>query len=806
MYDQVRAAIHSLRRRPGLAITVTLTLMLGIGANSAIFSAVDAVLLRPLPYPNADQLVAVYELNMAQKGATRLVAPGRLEEWHRMNHSFVGLAGSYFENVTDTTGQLPERVEAMRISPRFFSVLGVSAGLGRVTSPDEEVFGGRPAVVISDAFWHKRFSGDPAAVGRALVLGGASRTIVGVMPPSFRYPSATTEVWIPAQAYAGLLAARQARFYTAVGRLKAAVTLDQAQQDLNSVQARLGEQYPQTDKGWGAALVPLKEETVVGVRRSLWFLLGAVALVLLVACGNVACLMLADAARRDHEVAIRFALGAGRRRVVAQLLTEGLLLAVLGAALGLIVAQWGLVSLRTAATQLPRINDVQLDLRLVAFTFTLGVATTLLFAVAPALQATRHDPAAALARGGRAQVGGRHLLLRILVSAQVALAIVLLVGAGLLVRSFMRLQDVSPGVQADHVLTFRMSAQWTERVDAVVGRQARTIARLQAIPGVDAAAFSQVAPAGADFPPGEFRIVGRDGREKTFASNRSVSAGYFRTLGIPILQGETCSGEPNVQAPRAGENPALSLMPSKALVTRAFVDRFFPGENPLGHAVSSPSRPPGSESVIIGVVGDVRERGLLNAPEPVLYWCGFSPYWPDPFFLVRLNPARPASMTAIRAALLEIEPKRAVYAVRSLEELLARSISQQRVNTILLVMFATTALALAAMGLYGVLSQLVSGRRREIGLRMALGARPVQILCSVISQAATVTMVGIAAGLAGALWLAQFMATLVFGIPSRDPFTFVFVPLVLALVAAATAIVPASRAARVDPMHALRED
>jgi predicted permease len=392
------------------------------------------------------------------------------------------------------------------------------------------------------------------------------------------------------------------------------------------------------------------------------------------------------------------------------------------------------------------------------------------------------------------------------VSAQVGLAIVLLVGAGLLIRSFMRLQDVSTGVRADHVLTFRMSAQWTERADAVVGRHARTIARLQAIPGVDAAAFSEVAPAGADFPPREFQIVGRDDGEKTFASNRAVSPGYFRTLGIPILQGETCSSEPTVRPPRAGADPALSLMPSKALVTRAFVDRYFPGANPLGHAVTSPGLPPGYQSEIIGVVGDVRERGLLNAPEPVLYWCGFSPYWPDPFFLVRTSSHRPASTTAIRAALLEIEPKRAVYAVRPLTELLSASLSQQRVNTILLVMFAATALTLAVMGLYGVLSQMVSGRRREIGVRMALGARPGQILWSVISQAATVTVIGIAAGLAGALLLARFMATLLFGIPSRDPLTFVVVPVVLALVAAATAIVPAHRAARVDPMHALRED
>jgi putative ABC transport system permease protein len=794
MLHEWRAAARSLRHRKGLAVTVILTLMLGIGANSAIFSVVDAVLLKPLPYPDADRLVSLYELNTAQAGATQLVAPPRLEEWNRLNRSFDGIAGRYFENMTDTTGPLPERVETMRTSPRFFSVLGVAPALGRAPTGREEAFGGPRIAVVSDGFWRHRMDADPSAVGRALVLGGASYTVIGIMPPSFRYPTATTEIWIPAQSTPGMLQQRRARFYTAVGRLKPGVTLEQAKQDLDAIQARLGEQFPDTDKGWAASLVLLKEEEVGGLRRSLWFLLAAVALVLLAACGNVACLLLADGTRREHEVAVRFALGADRRRVIAQLLREGFLLACGGTALGLLVANWGVAALRTAATQLPPATDFHVDTRLVAFTLVVGVATTLLFALAPAAQATRRDPADALARGGRGHAGGRHRLQLLLVGAQVALAIVLLVGAGLLTRSFMRMQDVSVGLDASQVLTFRMSAQWTEQLASVVQRQKRTIDRLQAIPGVEAAAFSQTRPAAADFPPAEFQVVGRDSAEHTFANNRAVSAGYFRTLHIPILKGETCSAEPSKE-----------LIATKVLVTRAFSDRFFPGEDPIGHAIRSAGLPPGTSADIIGIVGDVRERGPLKAAEPLIYWCGFSPYWPDPVFMVRTDPARAVSIGVIRAALREIEPNRAVYAISPLSELIAASFSQQRLNAVLIVLFAAMALFLAAMGLYGVLSQLVSSRRREIGVRMALGARPTQIVTSVVAHAVTIAGFGIIAGIAGALVLARFMTMLVFGIPAHDPLTFALVPIVLAAVAILTALVPARRAARIDPMTSLRD-
>jgi putative ABC transport system permease protein len=618
------------------------------------------------------------------------------------------------------------------------------------------------------------------------------------MPASFRYPSATTEAWIPARMSAGLLQARQARFYTAVGRLKAGVRPEQAEADLSAVQAQLGDQFPQTDKGWSARAIPLKEETVGGVRRSLWLLFGAVTLLLLAACGNVACLMLADAARREREVAVRVALGASRGAIVRQLFVEGLVLALAGAGVGLLVARWATSLLTTAATPLPLAHELRMDGRLVAFTLAIGIAATVLFSLAPALQLTRCDVALRLARSGRGVAGGRLLLQRALVAAQVTLAIVLLVGAGLLVRSFARLQQVSLGFDPSHVVTFRISAQWSERPEAVAGRQLRTLQRLQTIPGVVAASFSGVLPAGADIPPAEFKILGRDLEEHRFAAGRQVSADYFRTMRIPILRGESCRDDP--AAATSFTTPGAAPE-SKYLVTRTFADRFFPNDNPIGHHLIQ--RYPGE---IIGVVGDVRENGPSKQPPPILYYCGLTPYWPDPFYEVRTDGARAVSMTAIREAIHSVEPGRAVYAARTLDDALSDSLSQPRLNTVLLSLFAATALALAAIGLYGVLSQLVASRRREIGVRMALGARPAQILSSIASQAAAITGAGIALGLTGAFALTRVMGTLVFDVTAHDPLTFTLVTIVLAVVAAAATIVPARRAASVDPMHALRED
>jgi putative ABC transport system permease protein len=472
------------------------------------------------------------------------------------------------------------------------------------------------------------------------------------------------------------------------------------------------------------------------------------------------------------------------------MLCEGAVLSALGAVLALFVAYWAVRALSSFAPGLSPDNPIAIDLRIAGFALGLGVIATVLFALAPALQVTRRQPVEVLGRGGRGNIGGRMTLQRVLVAAQVALAIVLLAGAGLLIRSFARLQATGSGIDAAHVLTFRMTSQWTESVEAVVQRQARTVARLEAIPGVAAATFSHTLPIVTDYPPREFTIVGQDTTEKTFAHQRAVGPGYFRTLGIPLQEGATCSATP--------DHPPQF----KIVVTREFASRFFPDRRAIGQSLVGQGFTTGAE--IIGIAADVRERGLTHTPEPFVYLCGYDGYWPDTHYLVRMDPARPAGMASIRAALREIEPARAIYAVQSLDDVIAESLSQPRLNTLLLGMFAATALALAAMGLYGVLAQLVAARRREIGVRIALGAAPSAIVRAIAGQAAIVTAMGIACGLAGALVLARFMSTLVFDISTRDPITFAIVPLVLLVVAAVAALVPARRASRVDPAEALR--
>ena len=794
MRDYLRTALRSITARPGLSATIVVTLAIGVGANGTIFSAVDAVLLKPLPYPNADRLVSVYERNLhGGENATQLVAPGRLEEWNADNRTIDGLAASYFENMTDTSGRDPERVEAMRTSPRFFRVLGVAPLIGRTPTDAEERFGGPAVVVISDAFWQRRFNRDAAVVGRRLILnGGAGATIVGVMSASFRHPTATTAMWLPTQAPDFFLAARSARLYTAFGRLKPGVSIAQARDDLDAVEARLGARFPATDAGWGATLVPLKEERVGGIRRSLWLLFAAVGLVLLAACGNVACLLLANGARRGHEIAVRFALGASRRRIVAELLAEGAGLATAGALAAVVVAVGGVRLLRAAAPDLPRIDELHVDPRLIAFTLAVGVATTVVFAVVPAIQASRRDPADALSRGGRAQAGGRHRIQQALLAIQVALAVVLLVGSGLLLRSFMRLQQTSPGFSAERVLTFRMSAGWSERQAAVVQRHARTLARLEQMPGVESAAISQLLPAASAIPPGEFHIVGRDPSERTFAAGRSVSAGYFRTLAIPILSGETCSGDP-----AAPPNTTV-------LVSRSFSQLYFPGEQAIGHAVTGPWMTGGERARIVGVVGDVRENGIAREPEPLIYWCGFNPFWPDPFFLVRLAAEHGPTAADIRASMREIEPQRAMYSVRPLTEVITATTVQETLDTILLAAFAVMTLTLAGMGLYSVLSQTVAERRREIGIRIALGAQVGEVVLTVGRDALTATAVGAVCGIGAAIAAGRVIATLLFGVSAHDPFTLATAVFVLAAVAFISAAVPARRVATVEPIEALR--
>jgi len=794
MWSDIRRTYRGLIRRPTFFLAVVGTMALGIGANSAIFSVIDAVLLQPLPYPGGDRLMAVFESSPRQKHPRSEVAPGRLEEWNRMNQTFTGIAGAYTENQADTSGPLPEKLVCAKTSPRFFSVLGTPPLLGRGFSPDEEVFNGPPAAVISERFWSRRFNRDPQVLGKMLRFGDQGFPIVGVVPDSFRFPADDVDVWLRANLPPQVMRAREARYYTAVGRVKEGVKGGAAQADLAAAQGRLGDQFPATDSKWTALVEPLKEETVGGVRKSLWILFGAVSLVLLIACANVACLLLAQASRREREIAVRFSLGARRGQVVAALMREAICAALPGAAIGLLLAVWGANWFRHAAGKLPRAGEIQLDWRIVLFTLSLTVATALLFGLFPALQATRDRTSGMLAQVSRTQVGGRQGLLRSLVSAQIALAIVLLVGAGLLIRTLSHLGQVALGFQPENVLTLHVSASYDEKRDMkrVAQRLYRTVDALAQMPGVEAAALSITLPGGGEDYPQQFGIVGRDTEsqgQQIFADSQSVSPDFFRVLGIPLLSGDPCRLH-------------FDDTPPSVMVNRSFADRYMSGLNPIRQHLKTG----GHEFPISGVVSDVHDHGYAKDPQPVVYFCEMPGYFPDPNYLLKTAANPVALVESVRRRMQAIEPNRAVYATRPLTDYLASSLDEKRFQTMLLSLFGLTALLLASVGLYGVTSFFVSQRSREIGLRAALGAQPAQILAHVFRQGAVMTGAGLAAGLAAAAMLSSSIASLLFGVRPVDPVTFAIVPLLLAGVAAADIWVPARRATRVDPMEALRQD
>ena len=782
---------RSLFRRPAFFCAVVFTLTLGIGANSGIFSVVDTVLLKPLPYPNGDRLMALFESNLRKRLPHENLAPVRIEEWNRMNQSFTAISGAYTENNAETSGELPEMLVTARVAPRFFSVLGTSPALGRTFSPEEDLFNGPNAAVISERFWRRRFGADTAAIGRILRIGNSSYPLIGVMPDWVRFPASNVDVWVPAKLPPGVMRARTARWESAVARLKEGVTMQSAQADLSAIQARLASDFPLTDADWSSLVEPLKEETVGGMRRSLWILFGAVCFVLLITCANVACLVLVQAHRREREIALRFSLGARRYQVIREQLIEAFCLAIPGCLLGLAVS-FGVTSMfRRAAAVLPRADEVHLDGRIVVFTFSISLLSAVLFGLIPALRSTNWAQAA------RTQMGGRHRIQRLLVSAQVALAIVLLVGSGLLIRSLARLGQVSLGFDPENVLAFRISASYgeTNNRPQVAQRLNRTLETLQTIPGVTSAALSSGAlPGGGQPYISQFHIAGQDTEtesKKVFADEEVVTPDYFRLLRIPILSGSTC---------RINFDPKAQLT---ALVDRSFADRYFSGESPIGHYVSEVSYP--TPLQIVGVTGDIRKHGFAHDPGPTVYWCGM-PFNPGPDFLVK-TPGDPLRVSeAVRQRIHAMDPNRAVYAVQRLSDYVSSTLTERRFQMVLLSSFAAMALLLAAVGLYGVTSFLVSLRTREIGLRAALGASPGRIFAQILREGALTTAMGVALGLAGAFVLTRFIANLLFGVAPTDPVTFVTVPLLLTCVSAAALLMPAHRATSIDPMEALRQE
>jgi putative ABC transport system permease protein len=793
LFKDLGYGFRMMRRRPGFTAVAVLTLALGIGANSAIFSVVNAVLLRPLPFPEPERLVSVYEA--LPQGGTGSVSVPNLTDWRAQSDVFTGIAAYQYGDF-NLQEQQPVRAVGVYVSPNFFDVLGATPEAGRAFLEGEDTDGRQRVVVLSDKLWRRAYGADAGLVGQDILLGGEKYTAVGVMPPSVQFPSPSAELWVPLVFSDSQRAARGQHAFNTVARLKPGVSLEQAQEQMSTIGRILEQQYPAQQQGRGVTLSLVQEEAVQFVRPALLILLGAVGFVLLIACTNVANLLLARAASRRKEVAIRSALGAGRWRLVRQFLTESVLLSLVGGAAGLVVASWAVRALSTlAASYLSRAGEVSLDWRVVAFTTALSVITGVAAGLAPALHVSRADVQETLKESGNAGSSARGNWMRSgLAVAEVASALVLLVGAGLLVKSFLRLQQVETGVRPENVLTMRVSlpaARYdTAQKSGLFYRD--VLERVSAQPGVEAAGVINMLPLQRYGSNGEIQVEGHNplppGRVP-LTEYRLASAGYFKALGIPLLSGRLFE---------AGDerDTARNVVVSQTLVRTFFLE---------GDAVGKRVKAGGNDWLtIVGVVGDVRQSGLTQPSRPELFF-PYTAYRGDGMTLVVKGASDPNDLTAaVRKEVQAVDPNQPVYNVRTMQEVIDLSISNSRLNMTLLSVFAGLATLLAVVGIYSVMSYLVTQHTREIGIRMALGARPANILRLVIGQGLLLTLAGVGVGALAAFGLTRLMASLLYGVAGTDPATYALVSALLLLVALAACYVPARRATKVDPLVALR--
>ena len=800
----VRLALRGMRRTPGFSAAVVLTLALGIGANSAVFSAIDAVLLRPLPYPDADRLVELKQVH-EQSGETR-IAPVRLQDWIRLNTTFDGIAGYMLGEVVDTSSEFPERMRNAAVTVGFFDVLGVRPALGRTFSREEHHFGykGPEPVVFSDRRW-RSFGPDRQALNQPVRLGRNTIATIGVMPPTFEFLKGI-DAWIADDAGAPWSLSRTQTWFTGIGRLKPGVTIEQARADLDRVQAQLGEQYPDTDRGLGVRIVPLKDSLVGGTRTSLWMLYGAVSVLLLIACTNIAALLLSRAARREHEIAVRYALGGSRTAVAMQLLTEAAVLSLVGAVIGVGLAVGAARALRLLAPDLPRVGEVAIDTRILLYTVLSTLFVALACGLAPAIQSTRR--ARHVAGSTRTATSARHSLQWLLVGVQIALSVTLLAGAGLLVRSIDAMSRVSLGFDPTRILTLRVSGQYgAETTDSHIRRINRVLDGLESLPGVEGVAIASQLPGVRESAQQEFVL--REGRAATapplIAENRIVSPGYFAALRIPLLTGELCRRPENSGWPK----PATT----EVMVNRTFAERYLHGRTVLGlhltggldSLVKNRHITGAVPSRIVGIVGDAREIGAEREPAPTVYTCFSYPH-PVPWHVIRVAGDPAAAALAIRRRISELEPLRSVDDIAPLEQWIGDAYAPNRLRTWLLALFAITALALVCAGVYGTLAYAVSLRRREVALRLALGALRTTVVTQLMVTSIRVVSVASVVGLGLALLFTRSLTTMLYGVTPADPATLTGVVAVVVTVASIAAAVPAARAAFMSPMRALREE
>ena len=790
----LRAAMRFLRRSPSFAAAVILTLGLGIGANCAVFSAIDAVILRPLPYPAGDQLVALTQQDATHRNPNTFVAPIRLEDWNRMTSAFQGISGYYLDDLSESSGSLPEKVTEALVAPRFLQVLQVSPILGRNFVSQEEHFGGPNAALISYGFWQRRFHGDPNAIGKKLHIGAYSYSIVGVMPQTFAFPNREVEIWTPSPPDAPYAQSRISTWFKVIGRLKPGLTLHQGQADLATVQSRLGKQFPNPDADLIVVSTPLKATVVGDTGGSLWMLYGAVSLLLLIACSNIAALLLARTAGREHEISVRFALGASRRTIIAQLLTEVFVLALLGSLAGIAIAAGAAHGFHLMAKTLPRASEIKTNWTIALYSLLCAVATTLFCGLVPAMRGTRRQLAHSLAQNSRTQASTRSPIQWILVGIQVTLAVTLLTGAGLLIRSLQNLKAVAPGFDASHILTFQLTGSWSETTDmAGMNRRIdRNLDSLRTIPGVEDAATAGFLPGLPSLYQVQFALDGNLDPNRTIQGDvRTVSQGYFPALNIPLLRGRAC---------REGS-------PTKdVVVNRSFAAMYLGDSEAIGHALSQADNAvTGLTGQIVGVAGDAREEGLNTLPMPTVYDC-VTAGGPFPYYIVRTHGDPSLMAESIRQRLQQLEPSRSAYGIAPLQEKIDDVSSEPRLRTLLLTFFAVSAVSLACIGLYGTLNYLGRMRQREVGVRLALGALRGQIVMRFLLQGLRVSLAGCIAGLALSVAGGRLLAGMLYGVSPIDPATWLAVAALILLVATLASLFPAWRAARVEPVHVLRQE
>lgn len=802
----IRYGVRGLLKHPGFTAIVVITLALGIGASTAIFSVVDSVLLRRLPYVTADRIVAIQEMNPA--GKRTQVTSANFLDWRAQNTVF-----EYLAAIKQTTSNLAlsdhaERIELAQTNANFFDIFGIKPQYGRLFIPQDEQAGHEPVVVLSNALWQRRFASDPSLVGKPITLDGRNYTVVGISPAGFQYPD-KTEAWVPPLRLVPELwpsqdvaQTRGMGYLTAVALLKPGVSLPQASGEMETITARLRQQYPDTNNRRFNRVVSLHEHLVGDTNKLLYLLLGAVTFVLLIGCANVANLLLASGASRQKEMAIRTALGASRRRVMRQLFTESTLLALTGGAVGLIIAYWGLAGItKLLPGDFPRLNEIHIDLRVLAFTFVASVLTGILFGLVPALQISRPDIQETIRETGRGVSGNRRQsrFRQALIVVEVAMSVVLLVGAGLLFRSFMRLQSVNTGFNSEKVLTARLTPSGTNYANQADYDRfySKVLEKVSAIPGVQDAGLINTMPLDKG-PTAGFRIEGRPVTtpDKWPSANyRAVSANYFRAMGIPMLQGRAYTDRDAENAPRV------------MIVNQKLADEEFASENPIGKRITFGNTDSNRQPVwfeIVGVVANVRSLELREEPTAEVYFAALQDYWPAMSLMVRSS-IEPASLGgSVRQIVNEVDKSVPVSNVKTMEHVVSESITQPRFNLFLLGLFSTVAMLLSAAGIYGVTAYSVTQRTHELGIRIALGAQVSDVLKMVLGQGMVVIGVGLIVGLAAAFGLVRLLRSFLFGVGENDPLTFVVITVGLLFVALLACYIPARRATKVDPLVALK--